>query len=73
MNEIESIRARHQGAKPDPTANPAWANAEVDIGRLLAAYDAQTIELATYKETLAVCQDRNARARYIGPENQVWK
>lgn len=33
---IEQIRAAHLAARPKPAVNPAWANAEHDIGVLLA-------------------------------------
>ena len=39
MDDVESIRARHKNARPNPIVNPAWANAERDIGALLDAYD----------------------------------
>lgn len=36
---VDQIRRAHESAKPDPTVNPAWANAENDIGALLAEID----------------------------------
>jgi len=44
VDERKSIIARHRNARPDPTANPAWANAHHDMARLIAiddAYEAQ--------------------------------
>ena len=35
-DRIAQIQAAHQSARPNPAANPAWANAEHDIGVLLA-------------------------------------
>lgn len=36
---VESIRARHEAARPKAGVNPAWANAEHDIGLLLEYID----------------------------------
>ena len=34
--DFKAIVARHDGARPNPIDNPAWANAEMDIAALIA-------------------------------------
>ena len=36
--DFKAIVARHNGARPNPIDNPAWANAEMDIAALIALY-----------------------------------
>lgn len=43
---VDQIRAAHLAARPDPAANPAWANAEHDIGVLLAEIERLNAENA---------------------------
>lgn len=38
---VEQIQRAHRKATPKPEVNPAWANAERDIGVLLAYIDQQ--------------------------------
>jgi hypothetical protein len=76
MTEVDSIRSRHRRAHANPVANPSWANAEVDLGLLLAAYDALAAEqeatllreqaLIKRNSELAAELDRiQAEAKYI--------
>lgn len=48
--KIEQIRAAHLSARPDPTVNPAWANAEHDIGVLLSEIDRLREALEFYQD-----------------------
>lgn len=53
IKHVEGVRARWLGAHADPTINPAWANAERDIGLLLQDYDALAAELAQTEAQLS--------------------
>ena len=44
VDELAAIRARHESAKPNPNANPAWANAERDIAALLRITNDATLK-----------------------------
>lgn len=46
IKHVDGVRARWLSAHADPTVNPAWANAERDIGLLLQDYDELAAELA---------------------------
>jgi hypothetical protein len=63
VDRIEQIRRAHKSARPNPAANPAWANAENDIGVLLDRIDELERRLATQSvvttqvtPSLATCQ-----------------
>jgi hypothetical protein len=53
IKHVEGVRARWMSAHADPTINPAWANAERDIGLLLQDYDALAAELAAAEKLYA--------------------
>lgn len=55
LDRIAQIRAAHQSARPNPAVNPAWANAEHDIGVLLATITTLERQLATAREALEAC------------------
>lgn len=58
MTERDSIIARHRSARPDPVANPAWANSEHDMGRLIEIDDARIADL---ERDLALANDGAAK------------
>ena len=54
---VEGVRARYLACTPDPTANPAWANAEVDIAILLECYNALAERCLEARSALAALTD----------------
>lgn len=57
---VEGVRARHLACTPDPTVNPAWANAEVDIAILLTCYDALAERTLLARAALAALTDTHS-------------
>lgn len=49
-NRVEQIRAAHIAARPNAAVNPAWANAERDIGVLLAEMTRLRTALEFYRD-----------------------
>ena len=49
---VLGVRARHDSARPHPVENPAWANAEHDIGIMLDAYDTLSATCARLEREL---------------------
>jgi hypothetical protein len=61
IKHVDGVRARWLGAHADPTINPAWANAERDIGLLLQDYAALAADLTKLEHArdrlLSACED----------------
>jgi hypothetical protein len=55
---VKGIRARHKSATPKPGINPAWANAEVDIGLLLKEYDWMRLDRDSHQRVAMRAMER---------------
>lgn len=65
-DRIEQIRRAHASARPNPAANPAWANAENDIGILLAEIDRlRGAELGV--TTVGICEQCRRTSHNLSP------
>jgi hypothetical protein len=55
--EFEQIKRAHQHARPNPVANPAWANSHRDLGKLIAAYEDQCETIHNLLRAISVRND----------------
>jgi hypothetical protein len=62
MSEVEGIRARHKSARPKPGIDPAWANAEHDIGLLLKEYDWMRLDRDAHQRVAMRAMERADKA-----------
>jgi len=68
-DSLDGLIARHKGARPNPTENPAWANCEHDMGVLIAALerlreerDAALVDARRYRWLRPRLEIRNERS-----------